>query len=259
MNHSFNVQIACIYDERCAILIQHFDHWLTKNAAEKNSYYYHEGTYWTKCTIPGLHKIFPYISKDQLKRTLKKLKDKEVITSKQFNEDKNDRTNWYTFTKKFLKSPCKESVQFALIMDGAKSPHVENRTKSGSQKAKNLETPVSLDGAKSPDHGAKSPDVYNVKYVIKDVINNIKDHHSQNSDLWTSILLNMEKQMKRSSFNTWLKPTQLLNRKNGCWTLGVPDDVFEYWIKEHYLVVLQEEVKAQTKECPEFMFTVVDA
>lgn len=70
---------------------------------------------WTYNSTRAFAEQFPWWSRDQIRRILKKLVDKEVVIEGNFNTMKMDRTTWYAFVdeEKMLRitSPCGENAQ----------------------------------------------------------------------------------------------------------------------------------------------------
>ncbi len=59
-------------------------------------------------------------------------------------------------------------------------------------------------------------------------------------NIWEQVLTKLEKQINRPSFNTWLRPTRCLALDNQHVRVGVPDDVFVYWLGEYYVHVITD-------------------
>jgi hypothetical protein len=93
---TFNVQLATeLRSIELAILIQFFINVISVHKRKgKNE---KEGRTWNFCTYEDLCVHFPYWSYDQIKRLLKKLKQKNILISKKFNKFPTDQTLWYAF------------------------------------------------------------------------------------------------------------------------------------------------------------------
>ena len=114
MHHSFDINLAAEYGIEEALLIHHFQHWISVNQRLKRNF--HEGRTWSYQTIDEIAAHFPYISKDRVVTILEKLctgktrfqKDTEfepILLKGNFNKTKFDRTIWYAFKneEKFTK------------------------------------------------------------------------------------------------------------------------------------------------------------
>ena len=79
------------------------------------------------------------------------------------------------------------------------------------------------------------------------------------NDLWGKVLSTLEKRINRPSFNTWLRPTTCLSvdRKQVC--IGVPNDVFVYWLGEHYVPLMTDILTELLGYQPDISFVVETA
>lgn len=60
------------------------------------------------------------------------------------------------------------------------------------------------------------------------------------SSIWDRILTRVETKINRHSFDTWFKPTSLVDDSGGLITVRVPDGLFKDWLTKHYSFVLTE-------------------
>ena len=95
MTHSFEVEIAKEYGIQEAIIIQNLQFWILKNIANKKNLI--DGRTWTYCSAKAFEELFPYMSTQSLRTTLKHLKERGVIITGNFNDNTHDRTLWYAF------------------------------------------------------------------------------------------------------------------------------------------------------------------
>ena len=79
------------------------------------------------------------------------------------------------------------------------------------------------------------------------------------NDLWGKVLSKLEKRINRPSFNTWLRPTSCVSVQQKQVCIGVPDDVFVYWLGEHYLHLMTDILAELLGFQPDISFTVVTA
>lgn len=96
MQHSFNVNVAKEYGILEAILLNNLEYWIAKNKANGVNYY--DGFYWTFNSTKAFNELFPYVSQRQIQNALKKLKEKGIIQTGNYNKSSYDRTLWYAFT-----------------------------------------------------------------------------------------------------------------------------------------------------------------
>ena len=107
MQHSFDIEIAEKYGVSEAILLQHLWFWIEKNKANEVNFY--DGTYWTYNSAKAFVKLFPYMTQRQIQNALKRLKEKGIIKTGNYNKSAYDRTLWYAFTElgKSIMQKCK--------------------------------------------------------------------------------------------------------------------------------------------------------
>ncbi len=98
ISHSFSVNIAKEHGVNSAILLQHIVFWYLKNKSDKINFFHRD--YWVRMSVKQLGGYFIYFNQRQIGYALKKLEEKKLIKSKEFNVKKSDRTKWYTLTKK---------------------------------------------------------------------------------------------------------------------------------------------------------------
>ena len=94
--HSFNVDMATKYGMVEAILLNHICFWIAKNKA--NNVHAHDGRYWTYTTVKALSELYPYLTANQVRRALEKLKEKGLIIDGEYNAKPFDRTKWYSLS-----------------------------------------------------------------------------------------------------------------------------------------------------------------
>lgn len=99
--HSFDIDIAKEHGVQIAVIVNNLDFWLHKNAANKVNMFYHEERFWTYNSIGAFLKIFPYFSRDQVRRYLTRMEKDNIIVTGNFNSSMYDRTKWYSFTDAF--------------------------------------------------------------------------------------------------------------------------------------------------------------
>lgn len=101
MEHHFNIELATKLGIEEAIFLNNLYYWLQKNAANSKNYF--DGSYWTYKTKQAYTEIFPYMSYDKIKRMINLLREKNIIKTGHYDENKMNRTLWYAFTEYGLK------------------------------------------------------------------------------------------------------------------------------------------------------------
>lgn len=66
--------------------------------------------------------------------------------------------------------------------------------------------------------------------------------------IWKQLLVQLEPQINRQSFETWLKPTSLISISGKDVHVSVPNRFFGEWIKEHYYPQIQEALEKELAE-----------
>lgn len=92
----FDSDIATEYGIKEAILLQFFYFWDAKNRANNSNF--RDGRYWTFNSVKAFETLFPYMTKDQIRRTLDKMCELGLIVKDNLNQNPHDRTLWYALT-----------------------------------------------------------------------------------------------------------------------------------------------------------------
>ena len=100
MEYTFDIMIAQKLGVNEAIIIRNIQFWIDKNKA--NNKHYYDGRYWTYNSISAFCKIFPFWTRDQIRYILKKLTEKEILISGNFNKNPYDKTLWYSLNDEKL-------------------------------------------------------------------------------------------------------------------------------------------------------------
>lgn len=95
MNYNFDTSVAKEYGVNEAIMIANFQFWIKKNKANGDNFY--DGHYWTYNSISAFKELFPFWTEQNIKTILKHLKEKGILISGNYNENKYNHTNWYAF------------------------------------------------------------------------------------------------------------------------------------------------------------------
>lgn len=93
---SFMDKEAIKYGINEAIVIDKIRHWIIY--ARANNKNLREGRYWVYNSIPSWKEIFPWWSEDTIKRTLKSLREQNIVLTGNYNKMDGDKTLWYTLS-----------------------------------------------------------------------------------------------------------------------------------------------------------------
>lgn len=91
---SFDMNVAKQVGTDAAIILNNIEFWQAKNKA--NGHNFHDGKYWTYNSMKAWEKLFPYLTKDKIRRYLEKLEALGYISTGRYNESAYDRTKWYS-------------------------------------------------------------------------------------------------------------------------------------------------------------------
>ena len=111
MNHSFNVEVATKYGIPHALVLGHIDFMVQK--ARTNGEKRIEGKYWMRKSVGEFAEMYPYLTKNQVRRAIEKLRNDGLIVSRRFKSNECTKTLWYTVTKEGRKLLGDDKTQAA--------------------------------------------------------------------------------------------------------------------------------------------------
>jgi hypothetical protein len=121
MNHFFNVEHAKRYGVIEAVLIANFQFWIAKNKA--NGENLRNGRTWTYNSVRAYALLFPYLSRDQVRRTIDRLVAAKVLMVGNYNDKATDQTKWFAFCDEGLFLP-----DMSLTPDLAELPNAVGKS-----------------------------------------------------------------------------------------------------------------------------------
>ncbi|CAM3467448.1 hypothetical protein [Parendozoicomonas haliclonae] len=128
-----------------AAIVYNLRHWLTVNKEKAQNI--HDGRVWTYNSLDSFIELFPWLSRDQIKRHFLRLEQHGILLKGNYNRNSFDKTAWYSLDElKYAVSP--------VVVDGAKSPHREGEFATPMERNRHIE-------------GAKSPCVTDIKPDLK--------------------------------------------------------------------------------------------
>ena len=95
LSHAFDIHLAAEYGVEEAILISHFQYWISHNRAKNQNH--HDGKTWTYQTRKDIAAHFPYWTPDKVRRLTDKLCEIGILVKGNYNKMKMDQTIWYAF------------------------------------------------------------------------------------------------------------------------------------------------------------------
>lgn len=96
--HIFDIGVAQIVGANAAVILENIAHWCEHNAANNTNL--HDGHYWTYNSTKAFAELFPYMTVNVIRTSIKKLKEADLILTGNYNKSAYDRTMWYTLTQK---------------------------------------------------------------------------------------------------------------------------------------------------------------
>jgi hypothetical protein len=111
--HVFDIHIAAEYKNvGMAILIAYFQSLFSNLRSNCKRI---DGRLWICISIEEIKDDFPYWSREKISRLIKKANKLNILTFGNFNEDKFNKTKWYSFVEEkkflyFLKEVCAKGV-----------------------------------------------------------------------------------------------------------------------------------------------------
>ena len=96
MIHSFNVEVAKVAGILPATIFNTLGYWVETNRVNGRNCF--DGRAWTYNTVSAWCDYFPYATRKQIEKALARLRDAGLVETGNYNEDKRDRTLWYTLT-----------------------------------------------------------------------------------------------------------------------------------------------------------------
>lgn len=98
--HSFDTDHAGIVGIESAIILYNLQFWLKKNKA--NDKHFYDGRHWTYNSVKAWQELFPYLTKDVIRKRLDDLTARGILLKGFFSTDKRDRTAWYSVDESAL-------------------------------------------------------------------------------------------------------------------------------------------------------------
>lgn len=114
LHHSFDINLASEFGIEEAILIHHFQHWISVNKRLKRNF--KQERTWSYQTYAEIAAHFPYLSYDKVRRALEKLCKMKVLLKGKFNQRSGDNTVWFAFFNENLYIKIEEKTPSAKPM-----------------------------------------------------------------------------------------------------------------------------------------------
>lgn len=106
-NHVFNIDHATLYGLNEAILIHHFQYWISYNRRQNVAF--HDGKTWMYQSRKEMVTHFPYWTLDQIRDVCERLVHLGVLVTANYNKSPLNKTLWYAFKDEDLFVPSIKS------------------------------------------------------------------------------------------------------------------------------------------------------
>ncbi len=228
-----------------AIILQQIRYWLTIKEQTRTEMGFYDDKYWVWNSVEEWKKQFPFFSESTIKRTLKNLKDLDLIFVKKFNKHKWDHTNFYTINQKKV-IELEENVSDNKTIDITDSVKLTESPVSGRPVQQNQNEPIFYTETTTEtttdiiDYSVKEKiyiETFDKFWTLYD--KKIKRKKCYNVwckikiDLHDSIFDHIDKYIKSTS-NKKFRSNPLTYLNNECWN----DEIIDYNKKEngdHYV------------------------
>ena len=108
--------VAIQYGLEEAIFLDSIVHWYRVNRAEGRNF--RDGRWWTYNTIKAFDALFPWWSSKQIRRIIDSCKSQGALLTGDYNQDRRDRTVWYTPSDKVLELYGLAETDKSICPDG---------------------------------------------------------------------------------------------------------------------------------------------
>jgi chromosomal replication initiator protein len=78
----------------------------------------------------------------------------------------------------------------------------------------------------------------------------------QPNEIWQAALGELQLQMTRQTFNTWLKPTRAISREGNVFTIGVENGYVKEWLSNRLLATIQRTLTSVVGSAVEVEFVL---
>jgi hypothetical protein len=154
-NHSFNITLADRYGIEGSILIEHLYWWIHKNECEEEETMTKNGRVWCYSSAKGFNRYIPYMTPKKIWRELKRLEERGVLITGNFNTKPTNQTLWYSFSDEFQKEMVSLGYDFPkmenAISKNGKSNNIINNNNLIENNIIENKKRLSNDNQKMPD------------------------------------------------------------------------------------------------------------
>ena len=206
MEHRFNVRFATNYGIEEAIIIENLYFWIAKNTA--NEIHKYEGRYWTYNSAKAFAELFPYMNETKIYRVLTHLASIGIIIKGNFNKEKHDRTNWFSFTDEGLKELFLEKYDISNFSDSFQNDEMHfAKMKNGTCEKEKCNNTDNINSNNNKEEGINIPSKKNNYQEIVDCWN---EYNSKVLGKVTKITDKRKRAIKRALEDNGITQEQLM-------------------------------------------------
>ena len=119
--YQFRGDIAKRYGLDEAVFLHNLYWWIRKNDA--NGRHYYDGKNWTYNSLDAFEQLFPFWTKNQIRRIITKLKDCGAIYVGNYNTKSFDRTQWFALSEEVLRCYANSHIEVCKPTQGSVQTH----------------------------------------------------------------------------------------------------------------------------------------
>ena len=206
MEHRFNVRFAINYGIEEAIIIENLYFWIAKNMA--NEIHKYEGRYWTYNSAKAFAELFPYMNETKIYRVLTHLASIGIIIKGNFNKEKYDRTNWFSFTDEGLKELFLEKYDISNFSDSFQNDETHfAKMKNGTCEKEKCNNTDNINSNNNKEEGINIPSKKNNYQEIVDCWN---EHNGKRLGKVTKVTERRKKAIKKALDDNGITQEQLM-------------------------------------------------
>lgn len=187
MIHSFSTDDAGKYGLVEAVMLNNFRYWIGHNAA--NGRHHHDGRTWTYNSVKAFGALFPYLSDNQIRRSLESLIDQGILVRGNYNESAYDKTSWFAFSDAYF-----QQIDLANLPNGGVKSATSHTNSKHTIKTKTNTQCVFPDDFSPNETCVELSEKLGVN--ASDEVQAFKDHHTSKESKFSDW---------QAAFRTWIR------------------------------------------------------
>lgn len=197
--------LACLIGDRHAIVLQQIHFWIVHYRRKRDQHHLHNGHWWMYNSLSQWQIQFPWWSSSTIRRILERLRADHLLITANYNYRGYDRTLWYRINYKHLDN---------LLAEQAAQAQLELEQVNPPAKAyAHFEQIDMLKLSKSTSSNRTNASAQNEQIDVPSMSGPIPEttrDKATDNQIWALCLQELQMQMTRSTFTTWLKDTTLV-------------------------------------------------